>query len=133
MKELVSVGAGIDEGAGIDIAGGDDAAKRCLNFPERVQLLQAAGIGFGRQYARLSRLQIAVGVVEILLRDRVSRHQITVPFGSGLCEAGVGFRRRKIGAGLFDMVDYARDFEMALTTMFKRHEGGYDAEDFEVT
>jgi hypothetical protein len=31
------------------------------------------------------------------------------------------------------MAGYARDFEMALTTMFKRHEGGYDAEDFEVT
>jgi hypothetical protein len=31
------------------------------------------------------------------------------------------------------MTGYARDFEMALTTMFKRHEAGYDAEDFEVT
>jgi predicted O-linked N-acetylglucosamine transferase (SPINDLY family) len=51
--------------------------------------------------------------------------------------AGLSALRARVEAarntsGLFDMVGYARDFEMALTTMFKRQEGGYDAEDFEV-
>ena len=39
---------------------------------------------------------------------------------------------RRKASGLFDMAGYARDFEAVLTTMFKRHEAGYDAEDFEV-
>jgi len=52
--------------------------------------------------------------------------------------AGLSALRSRVEAarkatGLFDMAGYARDFETALTTMFKRHEGGYDAEDFEVT
>ena len=36
-------------------------------------------------------------------------------------------------SGLFDMGAYARDFASALTMMFKRHEAGYDAEDFDVS
>jgi len=36
-------------------------------------------------------------------------------------------------SGLFDMGAYARDFEAALTTMFKRQEAGYDPEDFDVS
>jgi len=36
-------------------------------------------------------------------------------------------------SGLFDMGAYTRDFEALLTAMFKRHEAGYDAEDFEVS
>jgi predicted O-linked N-acetylglucosamine transferase (SPINDLY family) len=52
--------------------------------------------------------------------------------------AGLSALRSRVEAarktsGLFDMAGYARDFETALATMFKRHEGGYDAEDFEVT
>jgi predicted O-linked N-acetylglucosamine transferase (SPINDLY family) len=52
--------------------------------------------------------------------------------------ASLGALRARIEAarktsGLFDMAGYTHDFELALTTMFKRHEGGYDAEDFEVT
>jgi predicted O-linked N-acetylglucosamine transferase (SPINDLY family) len=52
--------------------------------------------------------------------------------------AGLSALRARVEAarktsGLFDMAGYARDFETALTTMFKRHEAGYDAEDFEVT
>jgi predicted O-linked N-acetylglucosamine transferase (SPINDLY family) len=36
-------------------------------------------------------------------------------------------------SGVFDMTAYARDFEVALTTMFRRFERGLDAADFEVT
>jgi len=35
-------------------------------------------------------------------------------------------------SGLFDMVAYARDFETALTTMFRRFERGFEPADFEV-
>lgn len=52
------------------------------------------------------------------------------PAGLSRLRARVEAARRT--SGLFDMAGYAHDFAVALTTMFKRHEAGYDAEDFEV-
>jgi predicted O-linked N-acetylglucosamine transferase (SPINDLY family) len=52
---------------------------------------------------------------------------------AGLSALRIRVEEARKTSGLFDMAGYARDFEMAVTTMFKRHEAGYDAEDFEVT
>jgi predicted O-linked N-acetylglucosamine transferase (SPINDLY family) len=89
-------------------------------FASRVATSLNHHLGFGEMNAGSDQAYIEMAVR--LAQD---------PAGLSALRARVGEARKT--SGLFDMAGYAHDFESALTTMFKRHEAGYDAEDFEVT
>ncbi|HSE12794.1 MAG TPA: tetratricopeptide repeat protein, partial [Rudaea sp.] len=78
-------------------------------------------------YMGLDEMNVASDQAYIELAVRLAQD----PAGASALRARVEAARA--ASGLFDMAGYARDFEAALTAMFKRHEAGYDAEDFEVT
>ncbi len=69
-----------------------------------VQLLEAFDVRTSGLDRRLARLEIPVGVVQILSRHRLGLDQIPVPLRRCHRQPGVGVRRREIGLSLDDLL-----------------------------
>ena len=98
--EELPVGAGIDEGADVDIARGDDAVKGRIDAFEADELFEALDVGLRGLHLGGGGGGLGGEVVGVLLGDGVALEQILVARGLNLCVGGVGLGGGEIGLGL---------------------------------
>jgi hypothetical protein len=102
-------GAGVDEGARIDVAFGEQAGKGRHHLLESLQLLQPAHVGVGRGQAGLGLLVAAGLLIGFLGRNRTALEQVLPAFRADLGQFHLGRDLLAGGPGLGQLlVDLGR-------------------------
>ncbi len=114
----VRAGAGVDQLADVGVARGDHAVERRINVLEGLQFLEALHVGCAEDASvAFLACEVAVGVVDVLLRYGVRVFEVLVALPGDLRQIAVGFRSIQIRASLQQLlIDFRRiDYGEQLT------------------
>ena len=112
LRASGAVFAGVDEGADVGVAGGDDAVEGGVDFFEGLELLEAADGGHGGLDGGFFGGGVAHGDVGLLLGDGVGLEQILVAGGGGVGEVEVGLGAFEIGFGDLELLVELGGFDL---------------------
>ncbi len=104
FEQLLAGGAGVDQGADVGLAGGDDPVERGDDALVGLQGLQAPHIGLGRRHEGGLGRRIAGLLIHRLLRNGLRGQEGRPALGGQDREVLIGLGGRQVAAGLFELL-----------------------------